>query len=939
MANASGFDDTVAPAPTGTEDTVAPGASSGTENTLAAGSVASASSKPSVREGRGRVSAPELDATLVPTDRNVSDYSELVEVDDQHYAERVVMSQGGMGRIIAARDRRLRRRVALKELRAQSSELRARFEREVLLTARLQHPSIVSIHEAGRWRSGEPFYAMNLVPGRPLDDIMREARTLEQRMALLPHVLAIADALAYAHKEQVIHRDLKPQNVLVGEFGETVVIDWGLAKDLTDARPHGVDKGPYRESDDPNATRVGDVLGTPAYMAPEQARGEPADARSDVYAIGAILYHALVGEPPYTGRSSVEVLEAVKREDPKPVGERQAGVPPDLLAIIDRAMMRDPAARYPTARELADDLRRFQAGQLVGAHRYSTRELVRRWLRRHRTAVTVAVAALLVLVVVSVVGIRQIVHERQHAEDERQRAEDERALALASKGEAEGLMDFMLFDLSDKLRPIGRIKVLEAVAKKARDYYQARPELGSVADQRRRAASLLNLGTVLQDEGDSAGARAELAASLAITDQLLAADPQNVDLLRAKAAAHEALGESIRTGGDAKAALASFRTAHEIRQRLAAGAPENTQLQIDLANSHGKLARMMRALGDEGTIAEYRASLAIRERLVASAPADAELRRGLAISHDQMGDELRTRGETAAALVEFREALKLREALAPQDPNDVGLQIDIAMSHEKIGDVLSAQADISGALEHYRSSRAIRQRIAAQDPDNASLQSELGIIDELIGGVLRSQHDLPGALAEMQASVAIHKQLVIKDPVSTRWAYELQASDINMGDVLASQGKPTEALAAFRDAERICARLVAGDPDNAEWQDALTVAQERLGDNLLAMSDPAGALAEYRTMLATREKLTAKVPTNTAWQRSLSVTHYKIAQALKAMNDLPAALIEYTAAWEIMDRLAAQDRNNKQWQDEAAELHDIVATCCTRKTAPTMPHK
>src|SRR4051812_8337629 len=141
-----------------------------------------------------------------------------------------------MGRIVSARDLRLNRTVAIKELRVQSPELRARFEREALLTARLEHPSIVSIHEAGRWPSGEPFYAMKLVPGRPLDEVIAGATTLAKRLALLPHVVAVADALAYAHQQRVIHRDLKPQNVLVGEFGETVVIDWGLAKDLSDTR-------------------------------------------------------------------------------------------------------------------------------------------------------------------------------------------------------------------------------------------------------------------------------------------------------------------------------------------------------------------------------------------------------------------------------------------------------------------------------------------------------------------------------------------------------------------------------------------------------------------------------------------------------------------------------------------------------------------------------
>ncbi len=169
---------------------------------------------------------PHSDATLPASlAAAIPDHTGLVAVDPDHYVDRIEITRGGMGRILAARDRRLRRKVAIKEMRAHSPELRARFEREVLLTARLQHPSIVGIHEAGRWPSGEPFYAMRLVPGRSLDQVVTAAGSLAERIALLPHVLAVADALAYAHQERVIHRDLKPHNVLVGEFGETEVID------------------------------------------------------------------------------------------------------------------------------------------------------------------------------------------------------------------------------------------------------------------------------------------------------------------------------------------------------------------------------------------------------------------------------------------------------------------------------------------------------------------------------------------------------------------------------------------------------------------------------------------------------------------------------------------------------------------------------------------
>ncbi|HEX7700609.1 MAG TPA: serine/threonine-protein kinase, partial [Kofleriaceae bacterium] len=313
-----------------------------------------------------------------------ADYPDLIEVDPTHYVLVREIARGGMGRIHIARDRRLGREVAIKEVLISSESARRRFEREARITAGLQHPSIVSVHEAGRWPNGDPFYAMRLVTGRVLDEVVAEANTLAKRIALVPNVLAVADAMAYAHGQRVIHRDLKPSNIVVAGFGETVVLDWGLAKKLESDRTR-VLRAATDVGDQPTTesvageTRLGDVLGTPAYMPPEQAAGTGVDERADVYAIGAILYHVLAGNPPYTAGSNAELIAALMTEPPEPLASRVPGVPEELVAIVERAMARNVAKRYPTAAELADDLRRFQTGQLVGAHRYSLRELLRRW--------------------------------------------------------------------------------------------------------------------------------------------------------------------------------------------------------------------------------------------------------------------------------------------------------------------------------------------------------------------------------------------------------------------------------------------------------------------------------------------------------------------------------------------------------------------------------
>ncbi|HEY0093216.1 MAG TPA: serine/threonine-protein kinase, partial [Archangium sp.] len=330
----------------------------------------------------------------------VASVRELPLVDPARYAIAGELAHGGIGRILRARDLQLDRPVAIKEMLAPAREAEARFVAEALVTARLQHPSIVPVYEAGRWPGGEPFYAMKLVSGRSLADVISEQATLRERLALLPHVLAVAEAIAYAHTERIIHRDLKPANVLVGAFGETVVIDWGLAKDLSCegvSEPIGTALPGAGAEEDGGLTRVGTVMGTPAYMPPEQALGQPVDERADVYALGAILYHLLAGTRPYDGGSSEQVLQKVVKGPPPPLTARQRCIPVDQRAIVAKALAREPTQRYATASEFAEDLRRFQTGQIVGAHHYSWRELVGRFVLRYRLAVGVTLVAALLL--------------------------------------------------------------------------------------------------------------------------------------------------------------------------------------------------------------------------------------------------------------------------------------------------------------------------------------------------------------------------------------------------------------------------------------------------------------------------------------------------------------------------------------------------------------
>ena len=303
--------------------------------------------------------------------------------DPQRYQIIGEHGRGGLGRVARAHDRDLSRDIAIKELISGGAASEVRFLREALITARLEHPGIVPVHEAGRWPDGTPFYAMRLVAGRPLRALIQERTTVDERIGLLHHVIAVADAIAYAHGRNIIHRDLKPANVIVGDFGETVVIDWGLAKEVSAEDVPGTGGATAARGHD--LTTTGSVLGTPAYMAPEQERGDPVDQRADVFAIGAMLWElcSLHKLPP----RELSVRHRMLRE---------ARIDRDLVTIIDKALEVDPSRRYADAGELAADLKAFKAGARIAARDYSLFALLVHWTRRHRAL------ALLTMIVVAV---------------------------------------------------------------------------------------------------------------------------------------------------------------------------------------------------------------------------------------------------------------------------------------------------------------------------------------------------------------------------------------------------------------------------------------------------------------------------------------------------------------------------------------------------------
>ena len=407
---------------------------------------------------------------------------------EQRYEVMREHARGGMGRVLLAKDLAVGREVALKELlpsRQGSSQVTKRtgtlahaerFLREARVTGQLEHPGIVPVYEIGQRPDGSPFYTMKFVRGRTLADRLREIRDgegsghdkLRRRIKLLDAFLTVGEAVAFAHSRGVIHRDLKPQNLMLGDFGETLVLDWGLARvknsgesstsmpALPRIEPASTGSsvikpstlGPGSSAPPIDATGQastgavtldGAVIGTPAYMSPEQAQGniQEVDEQSDLYSLGAILYEIVTGIAPYEGSTPESVVKKVLNGPPLEVLKREPDAPPELAALIERAMARERAQRLRSVNELLEQVRAYRDGRTLSVYQYSTLELLRRFIARHKASTVIGVLAFAALFGSGIWHYMQVTEQKRQAEDARAVAEQQRTEAETQRSEAE----------------------------------------------------------------------------------------------------------------------------------------------------------------------------------------------------------------------------------------------------------------------------------------------------------------------------------------------------------------------------------------------------------------------------------------------------------------------------------------------------------------------
>ena len=351
----------------------------------------------------------------------------------ERYEVQEEFARGGMGAILRVFDRNIRREMAMKVMLKQgpltesaepeiNTRAMGRFLDEAQITGQLEHPGVVPVHELGIDAEGQVYFTMKLVQGEELGEKYKRAFDGDEEWTttrVLGVLLRVCEAMSYAHSKGVIHRDLKPENVMVGEFGEVYVMDWGLARIMGREDFHGEALSPAKQDESVVSDRLdqrdvtpgstmftmeGDVMGTPSYMPPEQARGEieEMDHRSDVYALGAMLYHLLSGRRPYhQEEEQLNVFTTLLRlidGPPTPLHELNKETPPELEAICEKAMARDSSERYADMRELADDLRSFLEGRVVEAYQTGALAELKMWVRRNKSLASSLVAGVLVLV-------------------------------------------------------------------------------------------------------------------------------------------------------------------------------------------------------------------------------------------------------------------------------------------------------------------------------------------------------------------------------------------------------------------------------------------------------------------------------------------------------------------------------------------------------------
>jgi serine/threonine-protein kinase len=783
-------------------------------------SLASVSSLGSVRRELEQVADPDLQASLghIPSTQPPTDPQATVD----HSAGTPTSSglrfrvlrphaRGGLGEVFVAHDEELHREVALKQIQiphADDPHSRARFLLEAEITGGLEHPGIVPVYGLGTYADGRPFYAMRFIKGNTFQDAINQfhladvpsrdpgERALALRQ-LLGRFVDVCNAVSYAHARGVLHRDLKPGNAILGRYGETLVVDWGLAKPLgrpTSGEGEGTE-GPLQPAlaSGSAPTQMGSAIGTIPFMSPEQAAGrlDELGPASDVYSLGATLYCLLTGKAAFEGKDRGLLLQRVQQgEFPRPRQVKREA-PAALEAICLKAMALRPQDRYGSAQALADDVEHWLADEPVTAYREPWPARLGRWARRHRPLVASAAAHLLTAVAALVVGIVAVNREKKRTED---------ALAAESRARQrtrEALDEMSSQVIEDWLSRRGPMEPAQ------RDFLEK---------------ALAYSEDFAEESGNSAESRQSVAG------------------------AHWRIGNIRYRLGQNNEAEAAYRRSQQLFASLAADFPTAPEYRLGLAQSHTSLGQVQRATGHlKEAEASWREALDISKQLAEAFPALPQYRQELANTYHDLGLLLMQLDRLEEAETAFRASLDLRNALAADFPAVPQHRQAYARSHLNLASLLRARHRPKEAEDSWHAALAIQKPVAAEFPTLPQYRMELAATCTNLGVLLSEAGRIKDAESAYRDAVAIYNPLVADFPAVPVYRQNLGQCLHNMGYTQLQTDRVKEAEVSLREAVDIFRRLAEGFPAVPAYQNGLANSLDALAEVARARKDFAAA--------------------------------------------------------------------------------------------------
>jgi tetratricopeptide (TPR) repeat protein len=723
------------------------------------------------------------------------------------------IGQGGMSEVFRARELALNRIVALKLLPIASPERVVRFKFEAESVARLRHPNIVPIYQTGAY-GGRLFIALEYVEGGDLAHRLQgKPLPVAETVDL---ILTLAKAVQAAHDAGILHRDLKPANILIaGGKGEAVIpkiSDFGLAC--------GIDGGS-------GPTRTGDVIGTPSYMAPEQAAAVPnwATVHVDVYALGAILYECLTGKPPFKGETPLETVQQVTQHDLVPPARINSTIPKDIETICLKCLEKNPASRYASATDLAEDLDRYRQGKPIQARAISFWQRAWKWVRRRPTSAGLLVVGFLALF--SLLGVwisftLALQHQNALLEEERNKSREQKDLAVKHLHLATDAVSTYFTMLSEDpdlkahgLEPL-RLRLLE----KARDYFQKLAAIETTDPQLRaeQGRAYYHLGEITFAIGSKVEAEGYYRQAIGIHETLTQEFPNDPTHRMDLARALQALAFCYMAMGKHQEALLYIERAEEKRRQLVAEFPEQLDLVHDQLRSQFIRARIHMEMGHSSKAQDVLLDGVTRvSALVQSQPQVGKYQYLRARFQQQLGFYYMVeRAKSAEAEKYFLLARDTFQQVPPDDPLHLSAESYIAALHLNLGTNAMRTRQWKKAEEFYRIALAMRQEMCQRHPTVAKYRASLALAHGFLGAlhIKVGRIDLGEPL--VRKSIDMFDQLRSDYPTVVDYDYRQLGNYRNLGLVHLSKKNLPEAEKAFERGIQLGDALDQSDPDSTD---------------------------------------------------------------------------------------------------------------------------